>query len=247
MALKVFVHHIFLRWDLPMPDGSRGGFLKKLRHDEEDFDIVMPPWSPTGVDSSSAEPQRKKSSWNHRLENAGVPFAPKQIHLEEEAMLLVVDPGHCSHVVHIQSSGAPYTDSFWVRLVYDYQATEDGLLMVVYHQTVFVKSPFVKGIITKRSHEEAVAGSKATYEAMSRFLAAQAQARARAQSPALKAEEQAPGQELELEKTKAELAQLRRELEQARAGFSSQQRLARCLVVLLVGVTALALWPVLNP
>ena len=87
---------------------------------------------------------------------------PKTCHLNEKSRLYWISHEEFDYSVISQTSGAPSSDTFYVKIHHIVQQKEDGVLIDIYGGVVFVKNSALKGMLKSKSEEELRAGVKFT-------------------------------------------------------------------------------------
>lgn len=76
-----------------------------------------------------------------------MPFMPKTCHCKETSLLFWLNSESFDYVITSTSSGAPYTDTFEVKIVHRVYKKEGGVQIEIYGVLIFVKPTGMKGML----------------------------------------------------------------------------------------------------
>lgn len=91
-----------------------------------------------------------------------IPFMPKSCHCEETCKIYWVSNEEFDYFTHSKSSGAPYTDTFEVKILHRIKAMNGGIRIDLYGLLFFVKETSMKSMLKSKGEKEMIDGGIAT-------------------------------------------------------------------------------------
>ena len=87
-----------------------------------------------------------------------IPFMPKSCHCEETGKIYWISNEEFDYYAHSKSSGAPYADTFEVKIIHKIKVKNGGVSIDLYGALIFVKETGMKSMLKSKGEKEMIDG-----------------------------------------------------------------------------------------
>ena len=120
--------------------------------------------TPTNLKSGIPLFFKRKFNYDHPLPSMGIPFLPKTCKSSETQTLCIIDKHRFTVDTHVESTGAPYTDTFTLRVRMAFCDSEEKKVKVVVGiEFQWLKKTMMKGVVQKQALGETKAANESFF------------------------------------------------------------------------------------